>query len=83
MVEFFPIHKLPPVAFDHKEMIVYARKYLAVHLWSSALTQYFLPSQFTLSDLQRVYEAVSLRKREVRNFRKKIQSRRILKETKK
>lgn len=83
LIDFFPVNKLPPLAFDHKEMIIYARKYLAVHLRSSALTKHFLPTQFTLSELQAVYEAISLRTWEVRNFRKKIVSWWILKETKK
>ena len=80
-VRCFPISQLPPLVFDHKQMIIYARKYLAVHLWSSVLTQQFLPKQFSLHALQAVYEAISFRKRDVRNFRKKIKDRGVLKPT--
>lgn len=45
------------------------------------LAQYILPAKFTLSELQKVYEIILNKKFDVRNFRKKIDSLHIIKET--
>jgi len=45
------------------------------------VAQYILPSKFTLSQLQKVYETILGNKIDVRNFRKKIDKLGIVKET--
>lgn len=82
-VMFCPIDRLPPLAFDHKEMIMFARKYLVIQFWASALAQYFLPVYFSLTELQAVYQTIALREWEIRNFRKKILWWWVIKPTKK
>ena len=80
-VKFFPIEKLPKVAFDHKEILDYAYLRLKYKLWYTNVAQYFLPSKFKLSDLQNVYEIVYWQKFDTRNFRKKIEKLDIVEET--
>jgi 8-oxo-dGTP diphosphatase len=80
-VAFHPIHKLPKIGFDHKEIIVYAHKRLQWKLEYTNLAQYLLPKNFPLTDLQQVYEIVMGRTFDVRNFRKKIAQLGIVKET--
>lgn len=80
-VGFYPVDKLPKLAFDHKDIIHYALKRLQWKLEYTNIAQYFLPKEFPLTELQRVYEIVFAKKFDVRNFRKKIAQLRIVKET--
>lgn len=80
-VSFFSIKDLPKLAFDHKFVIDYALQRLQYKLEYTNVAQYFLPAQFTLSDLQEVYQIVFGQEFDVRNFRKKILKLRIVRET--
>jgi 8-oxo-dGTP diphosphatase len=71
-VKFFPVDKLPKLAFDHKKIVEYAIKRLKWKLEYTNVAQYILPVKFTLSQLQKVYEIVLDQQFDVRNFRKKI-----------
>ncbi|MDR0859669.1 MAG: NUDIX hydrolase [Candidatus Peribacteria bacterium] len=79
--KFFPVEKLPKLGFDHKKIISYAEKRLKWKLEYTNVAQYILPTKFTLSQLQKVYETVFEQKFDVRNFRKKIDKLGIVKET--
>ncbi|MDR0608208.1 MAG: NUDIX hydrolase, partial [Candidatus Peribacteria bacterium] len=79
--KFFPIEKLPKLAFDHKKILSYATKRLKRKLEYTNVAQYILSKKFTLSQLQNVYETVFEQKFDVRNFRKKIDKLGIVKET--
>lgn len=80
-VKFFPINSLPKMGFDHKKIIEYAIQRLKWKMEYTNLAQYILPAKFTLSELQKVYEIILNKKFDVRNFRKKIDSLHIIKET--
>lgn len=80
-VWFYPVDKLPKLAFDHKEIIHYAAKRLQWKLEYTNIAQYLLPKEFPLTELQNVYEVVFAKKFDVRNFRKKIAQLWIIKET--
>ena len=69
---WFPANTLPELAFDHAQIIQLARRRLASKLDYSTVAFQFLPNEFALSDLQRVYEAVKGEKLDKRNFRKFI-----------
>lgn len=56
--DWFPIYDLPELAFDHDEIVSYAIKTLRNKIESSAFCKQLLPSQFTLNELQSVYEAI-------------------------
>jgi len=68
----------PSVDFN---IIRYAVKRLQWKIEYTNLAYSLLPSEFTLSDLQRVYEAILGRALDKRNFRKKILSLKLLKPT--
>lgn len=72
-VKFFPINRLPKLAFDHKNIIETAIKRLQWKITYSNIAQFLLPEKFKLSDLQKVYEIILWKKLDTRNFRKKIE----------
>jgi len=69
------------MGFDHKKVIEYAIQRLKWKMEYTNLSQFILPAKFTLSELQKVYEIILNKKFDVRNFRKKIDSLHIIKET--
>jgi len=69
----FPIRRLPvPLAYDHEDMAVCAVDRLRSKLAYSNIVYGLLPVEFTLSELQEVYEIILGRHLDRRNFRKKI-----------
>lgn len=72
--EFFSVDKLPELAYDHADIIVYARERLAAKLSYTNAVAGLLDSKFTLSQLQTAYEAVIGKQLDKRNFRKKFLS---------
>lgn len=79
--KFFPVEKLPKLAFDHKKILEYAIQRLRWKIEYTNVAQYILAKKFTLSELQKVYEIVLGQKIDVRNFRKKIDKLGLVKET--
>jgi len=69
---WFPIGYLPPLAFDHAEILTYAIRRLRYKLEYSAVGFQLLPDQFTLSELQFTYEIILGEKLDKRNFRRRI-----------
>jgi len=67
-----PARKHQPLAFDHERILDYALERLANKLDYTTVGFQLLPKKFTLSHLQRVYEAVLGRTLDKRNFRRKI-----------
>lgn len=67
---WFPIGDLPPLAFDHNEIIRAAHERLVAKLDYSTIAFQFMPQQFTLGELQEVYEILLDAEVDKRNFRK-------------
>lgn len=67
-----PIDDLPDLAFDHTEIVQYALWRLRNKILYSAVAFQLLPPEFTLTQLQRVYEQVLAEQLDKRNFRRKI-----------
>jgi 8-oxo-dGTP diphosphatase len=80
-VGWFSVYHLPPLAFDHAKILRYALDRLRGKLAYTTIAFNLLPEQFTLRELQRVYEIILHRKLDKRNFRKKILSTGILEDT--
>lgn len=78
---FVPVKKLKGLAYDHDEMHLVALHRLQGKLTYSNIAQFLLPRHFTLSELQEVYEVVSTKEFDKRNFRKKILSLNMVKDT--
>ena len=76
-VRFWDCDKLPPrreLAYDHAQVVHYARKRLTWKLQYTNVIWSLLPKKFSLSELQKAYEVVLDRKLDKRNFRKRISS---------
>jgi 8-oxo-dGTP diphosphatase len=78
---WWSIYDLPELAFDHERILDYALQRLRWKLEWTALGFLLLPKEFTLSELQRVYETVLSEDLDKRNFRRKILSAGVLEET--
>jgi 8-oxo-dGTP diphosphatase len=69
---WWPTVELPPLAFDHDAILKYAIERLRNKLEYTTVGFQLLPRKFTLTQLQRVYEAILERRLDKRNFRRKI-----------
>jgi 8-oxo-dGTP diphosphatase len=78
---WFSTFNLPPLAFDHEEILHYALTRLRYKLEYTAVGFQLLPDVFTLTELQKAYEIILGEKLDKRNFRRKILSADILEET--
>ena len=72
--KFFPISKLPKLAYDHADIIHYAHERLSSKVTYTNAVFALLPKFFTLTHLQSAYETILGRKLDKRNFRKKFLS---------
>ena len=75
---WFHVDELPRLAFDHEEMVRYAVQRLRYKLEYTNVAYSLLPESFTLSELQRAYEAILDRALDPRNFRKRITGLRLI-----
>src|SRR5258706_12949185 len=71
---WFPISKLPKLAFDHAQIFATALARLKGKVRYEPIGFELLPPKFTLSQLQHLYEAVLENELDKRNFRKKVLS---------
>lgn len=69
---FFPVTKLPSLAYDHDDIIQYAHNRLKSKLSYTNAIFALLPRTFTLTQLQLAYEAILGQSLDKRNFRKKF-----------
>ncbi|WP_058556805.1 NUDIX domain-containing protein [Thiohalocapsa sp. ML1] len=65
---WFRLDALPPLAFDHADIIAKAHRRLVGKLDYSTIAFQFLPETFTLGELQRVYETLVDAEIDKRNF---------------
>lgn len=79
--QFHAVNNLPPLAYDHQEIVAYAHERLKSKLGYTNAAFALLPPQFTLTELQSIYEAVLMRPLDKRNFRKKFLSLDLIVET--
>src|SRR5690606_33118740 len=80
-VAWHPVDELPPLAFDHRRIVDYALERLRYKAEYAPVAFQLLPPEFTLSELQRVYEAIFAKPLDKRNFRRKVLGLGILEET--
>ena len=77
---WFPVDKLPPLAFDHEKVFAAAMERLRRDIHFQPVGFDLLDDEFTIPDLQRLYEAILGVKFDRRNFQRKILSSGILDE---
>ena len=71
-VEWVNIEDIPQMYSDHNAMITKARKLIQQKIKTNPVGFELLPELFTLTQLQRLYEAVNGEPLDKRNFRKRI-----------
>lgn len=79
--KWFSINELPNLGFDHNEMVALAHKRLKSKLTYQPIGFDLLDEEFLFSDLENLYCSILERDLDRRNFRKKILSFGIVKET--
>jgi 8-oxo-dGTP diphosphatase len=80
--EWVGLNDIPEnLAFDHNEIIKSGLRYLRTQLDHKIISN-LLPSKFTLSQLQYIYEILLDEKLDKRNFRKNISKIKVIKKTK-
>lgn len=78
---WFSLYDLPTLAFDHRKILEYTLQRLRGKLEYTTIGFQLLAEEFTLSELQEVYEAILNRPLDKRNFRKKVLQTGILEPT--
>lgn len=71
---WFPVANLPSLAFQNNAVVDYALRRLRAKLEYTNVVYSLMPEQFTLSDLQRVYELILGEPLDKRNFRRRVLS---------
>lgn len=71
-VGWFSMDEIPALAFDHAEIIKLSQQRLVAKLDYSTLAFQFMPDDFTLSQLQQIYEIILQEDIDKRNFRRWI-----------
>ena len=80
--QWHPVRRLPvEMAFDHREIVDYAVRRLRSKVGYSSIGFQLLPSEFTISELQHVYEAVLGLSINRGNFWRKVVDRGVIEPT--
>jgi 8-oxo-dGTP diphosphatase len=75
------VRDLPVLAFDHRTILDYALERLRNKLEYTTVGFQLLPSRFSLTELQGVYEAILGKRLDKRNFRRKLALLKVLRPT--
>lgn len=70
--QWFDVDQLPPLAFDHDHILSYAQRELRKQIHFEPVGFELLPDQFTMSELQNLYEAILNVTFDRRNFCNKM-----------
>lgn len=80
-IEWFEIDSLPKIGYDHMEVITSAIESLKLKIRHSLALKQIFPSDFTLPEIQKMYEQVLGHDLDRRNFRKKFVKADLIEET--
>ena len=78
---WFPVRRLPELAFDHRRIVDYALERLRNKINYTTIGFQLLAKEFTLTELQGAYEVILGQRLDKRNFRRKMLQLGILRET--
>jgi len=73
-VQWFPVANVPDMAFDHRDIVECCVRKMRESVREHPIGFELLPKQFTLTQLQTLYEVVLGIKLDKRNFRRKLRS---------
>ena len=82
-VDWFDIKNIPKLAFSHNEILNNAIEKMQGLIVQSDILKVLLPNEFTIPQLQSLYEGILNKTFDRRNFRKKILSLNIVRDTNK
>lgn len=71
-LEWVDVQDMPPLFSDHKDMVTSALRMMRQKIRTEPISFKLLPPLFTLTQLQKLYEAISGEAIDKRNFRKRI-----------
>lgn len=71
-LQWFNINDIPKMGYDHEIIVRDSIKLLSKKLLNSKILKNLFPSDFTLPEIQKVYEQILGRELDRRNFRKKF-----------
>jgi 8-oxo-dGTP diphosphatase len=69
---WFDLRHVPALAFDHAQILAYSLERMRNKVEYTTVPFQLLPEEFTLTELQRVYESILGRRLDKRNFRRKM-----------
>lgn len=78
--EAFPVDALPPLPFDHGQIVAKAVERLRGKATYSSLPAFLLPAEFTMNELHRIYEQAIGARLDKASFRHKILGQDIIEE---
>ena len=78
---WFPIDEIPKMVFDHAKILKDATSFLKKQLNNTEILKLLFPNDFTMPELQVVYEQILNKKLDRRNFSKKIMNSNLLIDT--
>lgn len=81
-VSWVDITEMPDLAFDHTDIVNDALRLLRERVRHQPIGFHLLPQKFTLGELQSLYEAILNKEFDKANFRKRITSMKLLRDTK-
>src|SRR5215471_16750196 len=76
--EWFPLHKIPALIFDHSKMVRMAKDKLQYKAAFHPILFELMPARFTLPQLHNLYEGVYDKELDKRNFSRKVLSTKLL-----
>lgn len=79
--DWFSIEDIPRLAYDHEEILKDALEKLKENIVESDLLETLFPKEFTLPEVQKVYESILGVTYDRRNFRKKMLSLDLIEDT--
>jgi ADP-ribose pyrophosphatase YjhB (NUDIX family) len=71
-IEWVPIDELPPLIYDHREIILEAIKHIRHKINYLPVGENLLPEKFTMKELQGLYESILEKKLDRGNFQRKM-----------
>ena len=80
-VRWWPVRKLPSLAYDHKEVVASATARIRAKVGYANVAWSLMPKLFPLSQLRETYEAILGHALDKRNFRKKIMTLGLIEES--
>lgn len=80
-VSWFSVKDLPTLAFDHQKILETAYARLKAKLEYSTVAFQLMPQEFTMAELQHVYEVITQEPMDKRNFAKRIHALNVVQET--